>query len=117
MVGFWWRERLLLGVLCPDFPVLEIEKEKIGRSLVINRLGRGASRESGAFMVSGIKVKKMNLSSRGLVLLKIKAREMTLGPEVRYRVCCDCLLSFGCRLHAVFPFVLLFVDFRSKMRL
>lgn len=23
MVAFWWRERLLLGVLCPDFPVLE----------------------------------------------------------------------------------------------
>lgn len=45
----------------------------------------------------------MNLSSRGLVLFKIKARELTLGPEVRYRVCCDCLLSFGCRLHAVFP--------------
>lgn len=44
------RERLLDGVLCPDFPVLEIEKDKIGRSLVINRLGRGASRESGAFM-------------------------------------------------------------------
>lgn len=43
--------------------------------MVINRLGRGASQESGAFMVSGIKVNKMNLSSRGLVLLKIKARE------------------------------------------
>ena len=42
--------------------------------MVINRLGRGASRERGAFMVSGIKVNKMNLSSRGLVLLKIKAR-------------------------------------------
>ena len=40
-------------------------------------------------MVSGIKVNKMNLSSRGLVLLKIKARELTLGPEVRHRVCCD----------------------------
>jgi hypothetical protein len=74
-------------------------------------------------MVSGIKVNKINLSSRlssrGLVLLKIKAREFTLGPEVRYRVCCDCLLSFGCRLHAVFPisFVLLFAlfDFHSQI--
>lgn len=87
--------------------------------MVLNRLGRGASRESGAFMVSGIKVNKINLSSRGLVLLKIKARELTLGPEVRYRVCCDCLLSFGCRLHAVFPisFVLLFAlfDFHSQI--
>jgi len=91
------RERLLLGVLYFDFPVNEIEKDKIGRSLVINRLGRGASRESGAFVVSGIKVNKMNLYSRGLVLLKIKARELTLGPEVRYRVCCNQTMLLSCR--------------------
>lgn len=110
MVGFWWRERLLLGVLCPDFPV-----DKIGRSLVLNRLGRGASRESGAFMVSGIKVNKINLSSRGLVLLKIKARELTLGPEVRYRVCCAfSLLAVDCMQ---FSRVLLFAlfDFHSQI--
>lgn len=41
MVGFWWRERLLLGVLCPR----PRNRKKIGRSFLINRLGRGVGSE------------------------------------------------------------------------
>jgi hypothetical protein len=57
------------------------------RSFLINRQLRAASRESGTFMVSGIKVNKRNLSRRSNLLFNIKARESTLVTGVGYGLC------------------------------